>query len=318
MGLSKRQVLLKYGFNAALLETLITEGVLTLEPGGNRLRQQIDPDSLSHLKEPEHYVVCRCCGALQALVHATHLQQCSGISVKEYTARFPAAPVLSKLCARNKSKTPEQKLAQSETLKARFQTPEGETTRLLIAENARRVMLEGYKAQATAHLLRINQSPEGRERARKQAVEMYASGVNHAKDWHHDHREESLSRAAHARRFNTRKCTKPHMTLKAALEAGGVTGFVTECEVGYYAIDEARPDIRLAVEMDGCYWHGCVLCGFEGHPGNQRTYKSKETFLTRRGWQILHIMEHDVKADLPLCVQRVREAVASRLETPTC
>jgi hypothetical protein len=96
---------------------------------------------------------------------------------------------------------------------------------------------------------------------------MYASGVNYAKDWHHDHREESLSWAAHARRFNTRKCTKPHMALKAALEAGGITGFVTECEVGYYAIDEARPDIRLAVEMGGCYWHGCALVRLRGTSG---------------------------------------------------
>jgi hypothetical protein len=143
MGMSKRQVLLKYGFNPALLETLIADGILSLLPDGTPLRPQIDPDSLTNLKAPDHYVICMCCGAFQALVHSAHLQKCSGISVKEYVARFPEAPVLSGLCARNKSKTSEQKLAQSKTLKARFQTPAGEITRAQIAEHAKLVMAGG-------------------------------------------------------------------------------------------------------------------------------------------------------------------------------
>ena len=97
MGLSKRQIILQYGFNSRLVETLLDRGVLTILPECTPLRPKIDPLSVGNLVEDEHYVVCQECGAFQAQVTTKHLRVCSGLTLAEYLAKHGGAVVLSSL-----------------------------------------------------------------------------------------------------------------------------------------------------------------------------------------------------------------------------
>jgi very-short-patch-repair endonuclease len=127
--------------------------------------------------------------------------------------------------------------------------------------------------------------------------------------WREAHPEEVLESALNARRHVKKRFTKPHQNVKAALIAAGLDGFITECEVGYYSIDEARPDLLLAVEVEGCYYHGCSDCGFPGLAGTILNDRRRATYLTNRGWTILRLLEHEVRADLEGCVRKVRVVV---------
>lgn len=69
--------------------------------------------------------------------------------------------------------------------------------------------------------------------------------------------------------------------------------------------DFAFPDERLAVFVDGCYWHGCPKC-YKPPSSNsgywsQKLQRNKDrdrivsAKLRREGWRIMRIWEHEVK-----------------------
>ena len=69
--------------------------------------------------------------------------------------------------------------------------------------------------------------------------------------------------------------------------------------------DFAFPKQRLAVFVDGCFWHGCPWHGTK--PATNRAYWSKKFTtnkardksvnreLRKRGWHVLRIWEHSLK-----------------------
>jgi DNA mismatch endonuclease (patch repair protein) len=77
---------------------------------------------------------------------------------------------------------------------------------------------------------------------------------------------------------------------------------------------------RLLVFVDGCFWHGCARC--YRRPASNRTYwdakvirnKTRDREVTRelkkRGWRVLRVWEHDLKA-MPRLIRRVRKALAA-------
>lgn len=63
--------------------------------------------------------------------------------------------------------------------------------------------------------------------------------------------------------------------------------------------------LRLAVFIDGCFWHGCPRC-YRPPADNRRYWKTKVTSnrdrdrrrtteLRRRGWTVLRIWEHSLE-----------------------
>ena len=81
--------------------------------------------------------------------------------------------------------------------------------------------------------------------------------------------------------------------------------------------DFAFPHARLAVFLDGCFWHGCPRCG--SLPTSNREYwKAKIERNTRRdrlqtkelkgrGWSVLRVWEHDLRAGtLERVVRRIK------------
>lgn len=101
--------------------------------------------------------------------------------------------------------------------------------------------------------------------------------------------------------------TTPEVTLRTALEARGLIGdSKSKAPVG-------KPDIalvreRVAVFLDGCFWHGCPL-----HYARPRTREafwsgklvtnierdSRISFgLTEAGWRVIRLWEHEVVEDV--------------------
>lgn len=307
--LSPRQVSVRYGFNTRAVMELIYDGDLVLQ------NRKITAASLDALVEGVHYVRCRECGAYAAMIHTAHLKACSGLaSLDEYLAKHPGAPVMSERNKARKAKTPKQREAQSQKLKARFQTDVGEATRRQIAEASRRMQASESGQRCKDHLRKLNADPTMRARRRDETKARWESGTlrERVEEWHREHRDESQSSALQARRYIQRKRTKLHLGFKTLMESHGLAGFITEHEVGYHAIDEARPDLKIAVELDGCYWHSCPQCGLKGPRGTLRTDKAKTTYLTNRGWAVLRVWEHDINRDPMGCLDRIRQLVGDK------
>ena len=79
--------------------------------------------------------------------------------------------------------------------------------------------------------------------------------------------------------------------------------------IGFYRVDEALPLRRIAIEVDGCYWHGCQKCGFSGRPAILNLDRRKTTYLSSRGWKIIRIPVHAILQDLAKVVEEVLEAI---------
>ena len=110
-----------------------------------------------------------------------------------------------------------------------------------------------------------------------------------------------------------RRDTKPERLLRSSLWLRGLR----------YRVDvklPGRPDIaftraRLAIFVDGCFWHGCPVHGRT--PNSNRDYwepklrrnverdRANEEKLKEMGWIVLRFWEHEVKNDLAQTVERV-------------
>ncbi len=114
------------------------------------------------------------------------------------------------------------------------------------------------------------------------------------------------------------KNTECELLLRKKLWAIGIRGWRVNTNL------KGKPDIvftkkRIAVFVDGCFWHGCEKC-FQ-MPKTRREYwepkilRNKERdkeisdYYRQRGWTILRFWEHDVKRNLDDCAHKVAEAV---------
>lgn len=85
-----------------------------------------------------------------------------------------------------------------------------------------------------------------------------------------------------------------------------------------------RPDFvfrpaRVAVFVDGCFWHACPLHGTRpaGNASfwaakleaNRRRDRLTTASLRRAGWLVVRVWEHDVKKRPDSCVRRVQRAL---------
>lgn len=116
--------------------------------------------------------------------------------------------------------------------------------------------------------------------------------------------------------------TGPELLLRRALRANGVTGWKFQ---GYGI--PGRPDFifeaqKVAVFVDGCFWHGCITCCRP--PKSNRIYWSKKLRnnilrdrrankeLIADGWKIVRFWEHEVLGAADKCAERVRMVIARK------
>lgn len=86
--------------------------------------------------------------------------------------------------------------------------------------------------------------------------------------------------------------------------------------------DFVFPKHRLAVFVDGCFWHGCPKHGTQ--PASNRAFwrkklarnKARDRLVNRelrkRGWQVLRIWQHELlRKNEARCLKRIRKALAA-------
>ena len=112
--------------------------------------------------------------------------------------------------------------------------------------------------------------------------------------------EKAVRSAVHALGFRYRVHVKPDPTLRREAD------LVFRCE-------------RVAVFVDGCFWHGCPLHHHDPHT-HHSWWKSKiernrardretDRLLEERGWLVLRVWEHE---DPEEAAERIARAVANR------
>jgi DNA mismatch endonuclease, patch repair protein len=119
-----------------------------------------------------------------------------------------------------------------------------------------------------------------------------------------------------------RSGTGPEMALRRVLFAAGLRFRLRARMKLPTAPDLVFPRARVAVFVDGCFWHGCPLHASwpKMHKEfwarkirrNRERDRSADAALAALGWLPLRFWEHEVKKDVAGCVERVTEAVRLR------
>ena len=114
------------------------------------------------------------------------------------------------------------------------------------------------------------------------------------------------------------KHTTPELAVRKALRAKGTA---YRLHYGKEKIDIAIPQKKVAIFVDGCFWHQCP---YHSHlPKSNRGYwlpklrknkeraKKKDERLRAAGWKIVHIWEHDT-AEQGKVVQKVGKLLLAK------
>jgi len=102
------------------------------------------------------------------------------------------------------------------------------------------------------------------------------------------------------------------------LKEAGIKGWQSQQKVANTTPDFIFPDQRLAIFVDGCFWHGCPA-----HfklPANRSSYWAGKIMRNRErdlenssqlglsGWRTVRLWEHDL-ADVPGTIAKIRLAL---------
>jgi DNA mismatch endonuclease, patch repair protein len=122
-------------------------------------------------------------------------------------------------------------------------------------------------------------------------------------------------------RANRKRDTAPELRLRSALHRLGLR-FRVACrptpDIPFTA-DIVFRKARVAVFVDGCYWHGCPIHGTQAHTNaaywgpkierNRQRDLHVDALLRAAGWEPIRVWEHDL---LPDAVQRVSATLKAR------
>ena len=121
-------------------------------------------------------------------------------------------------------------------------------------------------------------------------------------------------------RANRGRDTGPELALRRELHARGLRYFVNRRPIPSLrrTADVVFPRIRLAVFVDGCFWHGCpdhhtvsktnALFWAEKVTSNRMRDQETNLLLEDAAWTVVRIWEHTEAAH---AANRVEEVVAS-------
>ncbi len=115
--------------------------------------------------------------------------------------------------------------------------------------------------------------------------------------------------------------TKPELRLRKLLWARGVRGYRIHSKL------PGKPDLawsraKVAVFVDGCFWHGCTKCGDGRAPSSNTSYwdakrlgnKQRDARRTKElqqlGWRVLRLWEHEVLKESLRSAKRVEKLLS--------
>jgi DNA mismatch endonuclease (patch repair protein) len=103
--------------------------------------------------------------------------------------------------------------------------------------------------------------------------------------------------------------TAPEVALRRALHARGLRFRIHVPIAGTRrSIDIALPRHRVAVFVDGCFWHGCARHGTVPRANNEwwsdklarnrARDRSTDLLLSEAGWRVIRVWEHEQPNDV--------------------
>jgi very-short-patch-repair endonuclease len=117
-----------------------------------------------------------------------------------------------------------------------------------------------------------------------------------------------------AKRANQKYCSRACRTIgigktESYIEkafAIALTSIEVSCcsqySLGPYTIDFAIPEMQIAIECDGDYWHS--------QPASILRDKRKDRYLLNRGWRVLHFSETEINIDIDRCLSLVMQTLS--------
>ena len=174
-----------------------------------------------------------------------------------------------------------------------------ETKRKMREAHARR-KAAGINPWAAAHAAENPRGTGRKQSAEERALHSEAMKKHYATQGG-KHRPETIEKmkAARAEQKIPFQNTKIEVAVHECLDEIGIDyikhGRVSE--VGYHQFDVKVPSVKLLIEVDGCYWHGCNCIPEERRRTEQR---ERDRVLTQQarsaGWEILRVWGHEVKS----------------------
>lgn len=245
----------------------------------------------------EFFVLCPICNIYQGDLRGAHLKL-HNLTPDEFNNLYPECELVSKLSHKRRERSDELKLKQSETLKKRFQTEEGELTRKQISLSMKRYFEtnKDYKDKVSSFLRTLNKDPNQRALCKARSLALHKNPEHKAKirAYVDANYAELCTSIARARSF--RKTTSTvHLKVFDLLKLLPGSNFVLEAQVGYFILDNLDTARKAVVEVNGCYWHSCALCKLEGPKSNILRDKKKATYLKNKGYNLLVVWEHELK-----------------------
>ncbi len=117
------------------------------------------------------------------------------------------------------------------------------------------------------------------------------------------------------------KNTKPELILRKGLWHDGVKGYRLHWKKIPGRPDVVFPGKKVAIFVNGCFWHRCPYCNppmpkshsdfwKEKFEKNIQRDKNKIELLTNLNWRTLIIWECEINNDLKKCVYKIKELLS--------
>lgn len=118
-------------------------------------------------------------------------------------------------------------------------------------------------------------------------------------------------------RSNKSKNTKPELILRKAMWQADIRGYRLHWKKAPGKPDIAFPSKKVAIFMNGCFWHRCPHCAL-GMPKHNSEFwqqkfarnvardREKKEALETAGWTVLIIWECELKADVETQLLKVK------------
>jgi DNA mismatch endonuclease (patch repair protein) len=131
-------------------------------------------------------------------------------------------------------------------------------------------------------------------------------------------RHSTIQRSFNMSRIRS-KNTKPELILRKLLYSNRILGYRVHPRI-FGKPDIFYPKYKLAVFVDGCFWHKCSQCYVE--PVSRKLYwiekinnnikrdMAVNSNLTEGGYKVLRIWEHQIKKNPEECITLIKKEMA--------
>jgi DNA mismatch endonuclease, patch repair protein len=132
-------------------------------------------------------------------------------------------------------------------------------------------------------------------------------------------KHENVSRVMSA---NKAKNTTPEVTLRKALWEYGLRGYRINWKKVPGRPDIAFPGKKIAIFVNGCFWHRCPTCAYTLPKHNTEFWKNKfdknvsrdnlkKEQLINLGWSVMVVWECEIKKQLDIIVDKIAKQIST-------